>query len=205
MNIVDHCIDKWLREEATSERPAIRREGEDGATRVLTYRERHEDVCRCANGLTSLGIGKGDVVGLFMPMCPEIVIAFLAIAKIGAIILPLFSGYGVSAVVSRLQDAGAKALFTSDGFRRRGRSIAMKAVADEAAEQCPSLEHVIVHRYLAEESDIDRRNDRGVWWQDVGPTESADAPPGAAAAEDVVMLIYTSGTSGRSRGAGHTA
>ena len=204
MNIVDNCIDKWLREEATSERPAIRWEGEDGATRMLTYRELHEEVCRCANGLKSLGIGKGDVVGLFMPMCPEIVIAFLAIAKIGAIILPLFSGYGVSAVVSRLQDAGAKALFTSDGFRRRGRTIAMKTVADEAAEQCPSLEHVIVHRYLAEESDIDRRDDRDIWWHDFISDQPADALTEDTAAEDVVMLIYTSGTTGRPKGAVHT-
>ena len=203
MNIIDNCIDKWMREESTAQRVALRWEGEDGVERVLTYRELHDDVCRCANALMSLGIKKGDVVGLFMPMCPEIVIAFLAIAKVGGIILPLFSGYGVSAVASRLQDAGAKALFTADGFRRRGRPVGMKSVADEAADQCPALEHVIVHQALGE-GNVNWRDDRDVWWHDLIPRQSADAPTEDTSAEDVVMLIYTSGTTGRPKGAVHT-
>jgi acetyl-CoA synthetase len=105
---------------------AVLWEGEEGVTQSLTYEELYQEVNRCANALRSLGLGKGDAIGLFMPMTPEIVIALLAIAKIGGIILPLFSGYGAGAIVSRLTDADAKALFAADGAFRRGRPVEMK-------------------------------------------------------------------------------
>jgi len=143
MNIVHNCIDKY-QQSSVSDQPAVVWEGEEGQSRKLTYHELFEQVNKVANALRSLGLGKGDAIGLFMPMTPEIVVAMLAVAKIGGIILPLFSGYGAGAVVTRLADANAKALFTADGFFRRGNPVAMKPVADEAAAQVPTLEHMIV-------------------------------------------------------------
>ena len=143
LNIVHNCLDKWIGTPA-ERKAAVRWEGEEGTTRVLTYGELHEEVARCANALRELGIGKGDRVALFMPMCPELVIAFFAVMKIGGIVLPLFSGYGSDAVVTRLKDAEAKALITADGFWRRGQQVHMKPIADHAIEDAPSVEHVIV-------------------------------------------------------------
>ncbi|MBE2193649.1 MAG: AMP-binding protein, partial [Anaerolinea sp.] len=131
MNIVHNCLDK-RQTPAERSRIAITWEGEEGATRSLTYAELYKQVNKTANGLRSLGLGKGDAIGLFMPMTPEIVVALLAIAKIGGVILPLFSGYGAGAVASRLADAGAKALFAADGALRRGKAVEMKSIADEA-------------------------------------------------------------------------
>lgn len=202
MNIVHNCLDKWLTTERADE-PALRWEGEEGNSRVLTYRELHVEVCRCANALRALGIKRGDAIGLFMPMTPEIVIAFLATAKIGGVILPLFSGYGPSAVASRLSDAGAKALFTADGSFRRGRAVPMKHVADEALTSCPTVEHVIVHRRTGI-SDVPWTDGRDIWWDEIVPHQAEDADTERTGAEDVVMIIYTSGTTGRPKGAVHT-
>ena len=117
MNIIHNCLDKWQDTETAAE-PALIWEGEEGRSATLTYAQLHQEVCRCANALRSLGIDKGDAVGLYMPMIPELAIAFLAVIKTGGIILPLFSGYGPSAISSRLNDANAKAVFTADGFLR---------------------------------------------------------------------------------------
>ncbi|MFN2114628.1 MAG: AMP-binding protein [Anaerolineae bacterium] len=201
MNIVHNCIDKYLGT-ATKAKPAVVWEGEEGVTRTLTYAELNDEVCRCANALRELGLGKGDAVGLFMPMTPEIVVAFLAIAKIGGIILPLFSGYGPDAVVTRLRDADAKALITSDGSYRRGREIALKPTADEAADQVPSLRHIVVLRRTGQ--DVPMQSGRDVWWHDIVDRQPAHAPTEVTDAEDVVMVIYTSGTTGRPKGAVHT-
>ena len=150
MNIVHNLLDKRVAPQLpgsagfNSGKTALQWEGEEGDTRSLSYLELYRQTNRAANALRSLGIGKGDAVGLFMPMTPEIVIALLAIAKIGAVILPLFSGYGEGAIVSRLVDADAKALFTADGAWRHGKAVEMKAIADEAAAQVPTLKHMIV-------------------------------------------------------------
>ena len=122
LNIVHNCLDKWMDTPAQN-RVAVRWEGEEGTVRLLTYRDLFREVNRVASALRAAGLGKGDAIGLYMPMMPEIVIAFLAIAKIGGVILPLFSGYGPGAVAARLADAKAKALFTADGQFRRGRPI----------------------------------------------------------------------------------
>jgi acetyl-CoA synthetase len=143
MNIIHNCLDKY-QSSPHKDRPALVWEGEDGQSRTLSYADLHAKVNQAANALRSLGIGKGDAVGIFMPMVPEIAVALLAIAKVGGIILPLFSGYGVEAVVSRLADGNAKALFTADGFPRRGKPVEMKSIADAAATQLPGLRHIIV-------------------------------------------------------------
>jgi acetyl-CoA synthetase len=210
MNIVHNLLDKWQGTEV-AERLAVRYEGEDGQTVTLTYAELHAEVGRCANALRSLGLGKGDAVGLYMPMSPEIVIAFLAIAKIGGIILPLFSGYGPGAVVTRLDGAKAKALVTADGFTRRGKPIRLKPTADEALADCPSVEHVIVHRHLGRLYDgahageaVPMTEGRDVFWSDLVPDQRAEAATERTDAEDTVMVIYTSGTTGAPKGAVHT-
>ena len=150
MNIVHNCLDKWMGT-PQQDRAALRWEGEEGTTRALTYGDLYGEVNRCANALRGLGLGKGDTVALFMPMVPEIAIALLATAKIGGIILPLFSGYGSGAIATRLADAGAKALFTTDGAYRRGHVAEMKRVADEAIALAAddaglAVEHVVVCR-----------------------------------------------------------
>jgi len=200
MNIVHNCLDRWMGTEV-EHRPALRWEGEEGKTRTMTYGELRREVQRCANGLRRRGIGRGDRVALFMPMCPELVVAFFAVISVGGIVLPLFSGYGADAVASRLQDAGAKAMFTADGFWRRGQIVAMKATADQAAALSPSLEHVFVVPRLGVETPMTGRDCR---WSDlVGPETDAGAPL-QTGADDPMMIIYTSGTTGRPKGAVHS-
>ena len=143
LNIVHNCLDKYIGS-PTENLPALIWESEEGITKTLTYADLYRQVNQAANALRQLGLGKGDPIGLFMPMVPEIVVALLAIAKIGGIILPLFSGYGSGAIATRLIDAGAKAMFTADGFFRRGKPIDIKPIADEAAAQCPTISHMIV-------------------------------------------------------------
>lgn len=201
MNVVHNCLDKWQTTPARN-RAALRWEGEEGQVRVLTYGDLYREVNRLANGLRSLGLGPGDPIGLFMPMVPEIVIGLLAIAKIGGIILPLFSGYGAGAVASRLGDAGARALLTADGFFRRGRLVSMKPVADEAVDQVPTVEHVVVVQRAGNEIPWSEGRDR--WWHHLVGGQPMTAPTAPTSAEDVVMLIYTSGTTGRPKGAVHT-
>lgn len=203
MNIVHNCVDKWVETKARS-RDALRWEGEDGAVKSLTYSDLHFEVCRCANALRSLGLGKGDVVALYMPMIPEIVIAFLAVIKIGGIVLPLFSGYGASAVAGRLNDAGVRALVTANAFHRRGRPVAMKITVDEALVDAPSVKHVIVVDRLELTEDGPWTEGRDHWWHQLVPKQSGDAATECTAAEDPLMLIYTSGTTGRPKAAVHT-
>ncbi|MFO8100344.1 MAG: AMP-binding protein [Salinibacter sp.] len=202
MNIVHNLLDKW-QGTPTEAQVALRWEGEAGETKTLTYGELHRRVGRCANALRDRGLEQGDAIGLYMPMTPEIVVAFLAIAKIGGIILPLFSGYGTGAVVTRLQRAEAKALVTADGFARRERPIRMKATVDDAVGQCPSVEHVIVHRHLGGD-DPPMTSGRDVFWDDFVAGHDPHAPTARTDAEDVVMVIYTSGTTGPPKGTVHT-
>jgi len=202
MNVVHNLLDKWQGTEV-EHREALRWEGEDGRTEVLTYGELHRRVCRCANALREMGLGAGDRVGLYMPMTPEIVVAFLAIVKIGGVLLPLFSGYGVGALVTRLQGAGARALITADGTARRGRPVNMKETADAAVRQCPTVEHVLVHRHQGRD-DVPMTEGRDRFWQDALSGQSPEAATERTAAEDVMMIIYTSGTTGPPKGTVHT-
>lgn len=201
MNIVDNLLDKHAGT-PTDDRPALIFEGEEGSARSLSYAELRAEVNRAANALSSLGVGRGDAVGIFMPMVPEIAVALLAIAKVGAVALPLFSGYGAEAIVGRMVDAGAVALFASDGAFRRGKPSAMKPVADEAAAQIPTLEHVIVLRRTGQPVAMTPGRDH--WWHELVASQPADAPTADTAAEDPLMLIYTSGTTGKPKGALHT-
>ena len=202
MNIAHNLLDKW-QGTPVEEQEALRWEGENGATETLTYGELHRRVGRCANALRARGLGKGDRIGLYMPMTPEIVVAFLAIIKIGGVLLPLFSGYGAGALVTRLRGVDAKALITADGFARRGAPIHMKETADEALRRCPSVEHVLVHRHLGRD-DVPMTDGRDVFWAEALAGHDTEARTERTAAEDVLMVIYTSGTTGPPKGTVHT-
>ena len=201
MNIVDSLLDRWI-EEGMGDAVALRFEDEAGRTRELTYHELNREVARAANALRAIGVGKGDAVGLFMPMCVELIVGFLATIKTGGIILPLFSGYGPSAVATRLKDAEAKVLLTADGFMRRGKPVPLKPTADEALLECPSVEHVVVLEHAG--IDTEPVKGRDLSWSDFleGRPERSDTEE--MDAEDVLMVIYTSGTTGRPKGAVHT-
>src|SRR6266446_10231983 len=199
MNIVHNLLDKYAGTKIDN-RLAIKSEIEDGATRTLTYKELREQVDAMAAALRGLGLGKGDAIGVFMPMVPEIVIAMLAIIKIGGVFLPLFSGFGTSAIVSRLTDADAKALFTAAGTYRRGKFCAMKPVADEAASQTPTLRQLVVLNQAGEWLVEDLKADAGPPTKLGEPFD--DAPTKRTSAEAPMMIIYTSGTIGKPKEAG---
>src|SRR5258708_36297159 len=161
MNVIQSCLDRH-RDGELHDRTAIIWEGEPGDTRKLSYGELDQQVSRLAGALRRLGIRQGDRIGIFMPMCPEVAISVLAAAKIGAIIIPLFSGYGPEAIAARLRDGEAKLLICADGFYRRGQVVPMKETADKALVSCPTVTRVIVHRRVVREIPWNTRRDY-VW------------------------------------------
>ena len=211
MNIVHNLLDRWG-ETPTWTRDAIRYESEEGETVRMTYAELTREVKACAAGLRSHGIGAGDAVGLLMPMTPELIVAFLAVVRVGGIVLPLFSGYGAEAVATRLADGGAVALVVSDGLPRRGRAVPLKTVADEALADLPGVRRVFVHSRMGPAAlggELPMTPGRDIPWDALLATgrraasaETTRVEP--TRAEDTVMLIYTSGTTGRPKGAVHT-
>ena len=202
VNLVHNCVDRWADRDDTRDRTALIGESETGDARSLTFGELRAEVDRVAAGLTEAGVGKGDAVGVFMPMVPEAVIAAYAIAKVGAIYMPIFSGFAPSAVAARLQDAEAKVLMTADGTWRRGKHGLMKEAADEAAAESPTVETVVVLSNLG--VDVPMRTGRDVTWEEfVGPHEGARVECADTSAEDVFMIAYTSGTTGRPKGSVH--
>ncbi len=201
MNIVHNCLDKYMGTPVEL-RLAMVAEDENGHVCTYTYGELWRQVNQAANALHKLGLGRGDAIGLYMPMTCEIVVAMLAIAKIGGIILPLFSGYGGGAVAARLADADAKALITADGYFRRGQAVQLKPIADAAAAQVPSLEHMIVFKRAGLAVDMAKGRDH--WWHEIVYDQSEIAPTEVTSAEQVLMVIYTSGTTGKPKGAVHT-
>ncbi|MDQ6899956.1 MAG: AMP-binding protein [Candidatus Dormibacteraeota bacterium] len=200
LNIVSSCLDRWL-EGSTADRPALIWEGEPGEVRRLTYGELSQEVARFAGALRVLGLEPGDRVGLFLPMVPETAVALLACARIGAVFIPLFSGYGPGAIADRLRDGEAKVLLCADGFYRRGQVVNMKETADAAVAESPTVEHVVVLRRVGRDVPWQEGRDRD-WHQLVAAAEPVwenlslgpDSP---------LMVIYTSGTTGRAKGALH--
>ena len=199
INLTHNCIDKHLDERG--DRPAIVWEGEDGATRTLSYADMHRDVCRLAAGLRELGVTRGDAVGVYMPMVPEAMIAAYAIARLGAVYMPIFSGFGAPAISSRLDDASAKVLITADGFLRRGARVPMKETADAAVASSSSVERVIVWERFG---DGGAATDRDIAWSEVLASGGDDLlPPEPFDPETPWLLAYTSGTTGSPKGSVH--
>ena len=176
-------------------------EGEDSEVQRYTYTELLALTNQTANALASLGVGKGDRVGVYLPMIPEVVAATLACGKLGAIYTPIFSGYGVDAVASRLIDSGAKVLITADGFYRRGKVVPMKETADAAAAQAPELQHTLVVRRVGQQVPWPKGATSG--GMRLCLANSTDFATELTEAEDPYMLIYTSGTTGKPKGAVH--
>ncbi len=198
-NYVHDAVDKHAASSRAAT-PAVVWEGEDGATRTLTYADLYEEVNRAANALRALGVGKGDRVGVFLPMIPETAVAVLAIGKLGAILVPIFSGYGGPAVAARLADCSARVLITADGFYRAGKIVPMKEAADEAAT-AGGVEHLLVVRRIGGQIPWTAGRDR--WWHETLAHQPATCPTEPTAADDPYMIIYTSGTTGPPKGIVH--
>ena len=200
LNIVQTCLDKKIKENK-GENICLISENEEGKSKTYTYKEIYALSNKMANALKKIGIQKGDRVGIFMPMTPELVIAFFAIIRIGAIIIPLFSGFGQHAIKTRLLDAEATALFTVDGTKRRGKVVEMKKVADEAIKDVPSIKSVIVYKNIGIDISFDEKRD--IYFDDVIKEESTEFDAEIMDSEDEFMIIYTSGTTGMPKGAVH--
>jgi acetyl-CoA synthetase len=198
LNFADNCLDRNL-EAGRGAEVAVVAEGDDGAVRTLTHRQLGAEVGRLANALRSLGVGRGDRVGIFLPMSPETAVALLALARIGAVAVPCFSGFGAAAVAARLRDCEAKALVTVDGFRRRGQLVRAKQTADEATAAAPSVEHLVVWRRLGCEVPWTPGRDR--WWDELVAGEREECPAVPVEADHPLFILYTSGTTGRPKGA----
>ena len=196
-NIVHDALDKHV-ETYRKNKVAYIFEGELGAVRKLTYRDLYAEVNKLANGLKSIGVKKGDRVGIYLPMIPELPISMLACAKIGAIHSVVFSGFSVGGLQKRITDAGATALITCDSFYRRGKTVQLKEQADEAVRKVPAVENVIVYKHTGEEVHWKEERDR--WWHALTEGQSAKCETEKLDANDTLYILYTSGTTGEPKG-----
>jgi acetyl-CoA synthetase len=201
LNVAYNCLDRHI-EAGRGHRVAYHWEGEPGDSRTYTYAELHAEVCRFANVLKSLGVKKGDRVNIYLPMIPELPVAMLACARIGAPHSVVFGGFSADALSDRINDAQAKVLVTADGGWRRGAAVPLKANADVALADTPSIEHVVVVRRT--EADVDMKDGRDRWYHDLMAGAPTDCPPAKLDAEDLLYLLYTSGTTAKPKGIMHT-
>ena len=199
-NYVDNALDRQAAGPRRNQLAVIW-EGDDGEVRKLSYRELAVETNRLAHALRAMGVGKGDHVGILLPMVPETVMAVFACGKLGAVYLPMFSGYGAEAVASRLRDANATVLITADGFQRRGKVIQLKAVADAAVTLAPSVRRCLILRRTGD--DVPWDSDRDSWWHEAVDDADRRFDTVDTAGDDPYMIIYTSGTTGRPKGAVH--
>ena len=201
LNASYNCLDRHL-ENGGGDKVAYYWEGEPGEKRTITFAALHEEVCRFANALKSLGVRKGDRVAIYLGMIPELPVAMLACARIGAPHSVVFGGFSAEALKDRIIDAEAKVLITADGGYRRGAVVPLKQAADEAVADCPSIEHVVTVRRTGGEHSFAEGRDH--WYHDLIAEQSADCPAEPMGAEDILFLLYTSGTTGKPKGIVHT-
>lgn len=199
-NLAYNCLDRHLSTKA--DKTALIWEGEPGEHRTFTYQQLHQAVCQFANGLKSLGIQQGDCVAIYMPLVPELTIALLACARIGAIHNVVFGGFSAEALESRINDSNAKLVITADGGYRRGKSIPLKATVDAALMKCPSIQHMIVYQRTGE--TITLQTQRDVWWHELIQTMPNFCPAEPLDSETPLFILYTSGSTGTPKGILHT-
>jgi acetyl-CoA synthetase len=201
-NITANCLDRHMKT-PVKDKVAYIYEPEPTGEKVerWTYAQLYKEVNRLANAMKKLGVEKGDLVTIFMPMIPQLPIAMLACARIGAIHSVVFSGFSSTSLRDRIQDAEAKILVTTDGAYRRGKLVTLKANSDPASAECPSLKHVIVFKRAG--NAVDMKAGRDLWWHEITTKESAECPPEQLDAEDPLYTLYTSGTTGKPKGIVH--
>ena len=200
LNLSYNCLDRHLEERG--DKVAYHWVGEPGETRDLTYRDLHGEVCRFANALTSLGVERGDRVAIYMGMVPELPVAMLACARIGAVHSVVFGGFSSDALADRIDDGQAKVLVTQDGAWRGGNVVPLKANADVAVARTPSIEHVVVLRRVG--SEVAMKEGRDLWWDEIVDGQPDTFEPAELSAEDMLYILYTSGTTAKPKGIVHT-
>ncbi len=204
LNVSANCLDRHVLN-GLGDRIAYHFEGEPGDRRTITYADLLVEVQQAANVLKGMGIEKGDRIAIYMPMIPELPVAMLACARIGAAHSVVFGGFSAASLSDRIIDAEAKVLITADGGYRRGTPSMLKGIVDEALASTPTITDVLVVRRIGEAADpVDMQADRDHWWHDVVPAASADCAPEVMDAEDLLYLLYTSGTTGKPKGIMHT-
>ena len=205
LNATYNCVDRHANGERANKR-AIVWEGEPGDVREITFAELRDEVSRLANALKALGVGKGDRVSIYMPMVPELAMAMLACARIGAAHSVVFGGFSAESLQERTNDAQCKVIITADGGWRRGHIVPLKKTVDEAMEMgCPTVEKVLVlDRVGVEEHQGVWDGERDIWWHDLVPQQSTDCPCESMDAEDLLFILYTSGSTGKPKGITHT-
>jgi len=206
MNASVNCLDRHVKDEKRRNKKAIIFEGEPGDTKTYTYEELYKEVCKFANVLKGQGVGKGDRVALYMPMTPELAIACLACARIGAVHSVVFGGFSAESLKDRINDAEAKAVVTADAGWRRGKPVALKKAVDDAVADCPSITSVIVYERIGADKGIEctMKEGRDHWWHDLMKEASEECEPEQMDAEDMLFILYTSGTTGKPKGIVHT-
>ena len=200
LNLSYNCLDRHL--DTLGDKVAYHWIGEPGDTRDLTFSELHEEVSKFANGLKSIGVERGDRVAIYLGMIPELPIAMLACARIGAIHSVVFGGFSSDSLIDRIHDTESKLLITQDGAWRRGSIVALKENADISVAASPSIEHVIVVNRT--DSDVPMEDGRDLWWHDLVDGQSTECEPEVMDAEDLLYILYTSGTTGKPKGIVHT-